>query len=323
MARIKYYFNTETLQYEKVRTSPREWAWTIAAFLLLAAAFGGLIVVLFRDLLLSGTEARIRKENEELKFYYELLQKDMAEQAKVLSAMQARDEQVYRTLFGSQPLERDARLGLSERYQRALDREVKNQEIVWEAIRKAEALRSSLFQQAKSLEQITQLAQRKQDMLAHLPAIQPVRKSESYLASGFGTRIDPVYHTRKFHSGMDFVAKPGVKIFATGDGVVENAGYLASYSGYGLCVVVDHGFGYKTLYAHMSKALVKAGKKVKRGDVLGLVGSTGKSVGPHLHYEVIKDGERINPVNFYFNDLSPGEYQKILVQAENAAQAFD
>ena len=159
-------------------------------------------------------------------------------------------------------------------------------------------------------------------MLAALPAIQPVsNKNLSRMASGYGYRIHPIYKTRKMHSGMDFSAKTGTEIYATGDGKISKV--RKSRRGYGNHVVIEHGYGYKTLYAHMSKYIVRKGQKVKRGEVIGYVGSTGTSVAPHLHYEVHKDGKKINPVNFYYNDLTPEEYEKMLEISSQNNQSFD
>jgi murein DD-endopeptidase MepM/ murein hydrolase activator NlpD len=196
-----------------------------------------------------------------------------------------------------------------------------NSEIVVTTTKKLDELRKQLYIQSKSYDEIVLLAKNKETMLANLPAIQPVlNKNLKQMASGYGWRIDPIYRTRRFHAGMDFAASIGTSIYATGNGTIISAGWE---QGYGNCVQINHGYGYLTLYGHMSAFKVRAGQTVKRGDVIGLVGSTGKSTGPHLHYEVHYKGEVMNPQNYYFLDLSPAEYDKMVQMSNNAGQMFD
>ena len=197
--------------------------------------------------------------------------------------------------------------------------EVNNSQATQE--QKLNELKKELYIQSKSYDELVSLAKNKENMLQNLPAIQPVlNKDLKQMASGYGWRIDPVYHTRRFHAGMDFAAPTGADIYATGNGQVISAGWQ---QGYGNCVQINHGYGYVTLYGHMSAFKVRAGQKVKRGDVIGLVGSTGKSTGPHLHYEVHYKGEIMNPQNYYFLDLSPAEYDKMVQMSNNSGQMFD
>jgi len=196
-----------------------------------------------------------------------------------------------------------------------------NSEVVVSTTKKLNELKKELYIQSKSYDELVLLAKNKENMLQNLPAIQPVlNKNLKQMASGYGWRIDPVYHTRRFHAGMDFAAPVGANIYATGNGQVISAGWQ---QGYGNCVQINHGYGYVTLYGHMSAFKIRAGQKVKRGDVIGLVGSTGKSTGPHLHYEVHFKGEIMNPQNYYFLDLSPADYDRMVQMSNNSGQMFD
>ena len=225
-------------------------------------------------------------------------------------------------MFSAEPIPlevRKATAANSAYYEQLLD--MTNSEIVVETTKKMNELRKQLYIQSKSYDDLVQLAKNKEMMLECIPAIQPVlNKDLTRMASGYGWRIDPVYHTRRFHEGMDFTAPTGTDIYATGNGTVVSAGWK---QGYGNCVEINHGFGYLTLYGHMSAIKSRVGQKVKRGDVIGLVGSTGKSTGPHLHYEVHLRGQVMNPQNYYFMDLSPAEYDRMVQMSNNSGQMFD
>ena len=241
----------------------------------------------------------------------------------VLDDVQNRDDNIYRVIFEADPIPKSIRkagYGGVNRYENL--KGFNNSDLITNTSEKVDQISKQLYIQSKSFDDIIELAKNKTDMLAALPAIQPVsNKNLSRMASGYGYRIHPIYKTRKMHSGMDFSAKTGTPIYATGDGKISKV--RRSRRGYGNHVVIDHGYGYKTLYAHMKKYAVKKGQKVKRGEVIGYVGSTGTSVAPHLHYEVHKDGRKINPVNFYFNDLNPEEYEKMLEISSQNNQSFD
>ena len=179
-----------------------------------------------------------------------------------------------------------------------------------------------LYIQSKSFDEVVKLAKNKEQLISSIPAIMPINNKDlRRQPGGFGWRTHPIYKTPEFHPGMDFAAEQGTPIYATGDGVVETAD--ANAQGYGNHVVINHGFGYQTLYGHMSKMAVKVGKKIKRGELVGYVGSTGLSTAPHIHYEVIKNGEKVNPINFYFNDLTPEQYQVMLEMSSKSSQSFD
>ena len=241
----------------------------------------------------------------------------------VLDDLQKRDDNIYRLIFEADPIPKSIRkagYGGVNRYQDLTG--FNNSELVISTSKKIDQVTKQLYIQSKSFDEIIDLAKNKATMLASIPAIQPVsNKDLSRMASGFGNRIHPIYKTKKFHAGMDFSAKTGTPIYSTGDGEISKV--KTSRKGYGNHVVINHGFGYKTLYAHMSKYIVKKRQKVKRGDIIGYVGNTGTSVAPHLHYEVHKDGKKINPVNFYYNDLTPEQFEKMLLISSQSNQSFD
>ena len=281
------------------------------------------MVLVFFQFFDSPKEKTLNREIAQLTTQYDLVQDKLSQVELVLDDIQKRDDNIYRVIFEADPIPssiRKAGYGGVNRYQELNG--FKNTELVVETSKKLDQITKQLYIQSKSFDDIIELAKNKADMLAAIPAIQPVsNKDLSRMASGWGYRIHPIYKTRKLHTGMDFSAKTGTPIYATGDGKISKV--RRSRKGYGNYVVIEHGYGYKTLYAHMSKYIVKKGQSVKRGEVIGYVGSTGTSVAPHLHYEVHKDGRKINPVNFYYNDLNPDEYEKMLEISSRSNQSFD
>jgi len=290
----------------------------------MGSGFLGLVmVIIFFQFFDSPKEKILNREIETLTTQFEVVQKKLSQVELVLDDVQKRDDNIYRVIFEADPIPssiRKAGYGGVNRYQELNG--FKNSDLIIETSKKIDQITKQLYIQSKSFDDIIELAQNKADMLAALPAIQPVSNTDlSRMASGWGYRIHPIYKTRKLHTGMDFSAKTGTPIYATGDGKISKV--RRSRRGYGNHVVIEHGYGYKTLYAHMTKYIVKKGQKVKRGEVIGYVGSTGTSVAPHLHYEVHKDGRKINPVNFYYNDLNPDEYEKMLEISSQNNQSFD
>jgi len=265
----------------------------------------------------------LERENEYLKENYKRLNKDLAQVEKVLSDIQERDDNIYRVIFEAEPIPgniRQAGVGGVNRYN-SLEGYA-NEEMVINTNRRLDQIAKQLYVQSLSYDEVIKLATNKEEMLASIPAIQPIpNKNLKRMASGYGYRIHPVYKTRKLHTGMDFTSPTGTEIYATGNGKVVSV--KKARRGYGMHVVIDHGFGYETLYGHMSKFNVRRGQEVKRGEVIGYVGNTGTSTAPHLHYEVMKDGKKINPINFYFNDLTPAEYDKMIEISASANQSFD
>ena len=271
----------------------------------------------------SPKEKRLKREKEELLLQYKLLNKRIENLNKILADIQDRDDNIYRVIFEAEPIPaniRKAGFGGANRYKEL--EKLSNSELVIETAKKVDVLEKQIYIQSKSFDEIYQMAKEKENMLSSIPAIQPVsNKNLKRMASGFGYRIHPIYKTRKFHKGMDFSAPVGTKVYATGNGVVEKV--AKDKTGYGTHVIINHGYGYKTVYAHLSKYLVKEGQKVHRGDLIGEVGNTGTSTAPHLHYEVLKNGKHVNPAYYYFNDLTPEEYDKMLQISSAANQSFD
>ncbi len=322
MPKTKYHFNPETLSYEKVDQSFKSRLKRFSIHFLTSFFLGIIFFLIFVFSVESPYQKNQRKEYNKVVSQYKVLSKQYDQVQEVLTDLQERDNNLYRVVFQADPIPLAVRKGdysATNRYDYITD--FTNNEIVRNTTQKVDEIRRQIYIQSKSFDDIVNLAKNHEKMLECMPAIQPVQNKDlKYMASGFGMRIDPVYHTPKFHAGMDFTAPTGTKIFATGDGVISFADWR---QGYGNCVMVDHGFGYETLYGHMEKFNVHAGQKVKRGDVIGFVGSTGKSTGPHLHYEVHYKGQIMNPQNYYFQDLSPEDYDKMLQITNNSAQVFD
>ena len=288
MAKIKYYYDTKTLSYKRIELNTFDKFKRSLGFLSASTVVGLIMVIVFFQFFDSPKEKRLKSEIENLVLQYDILSKKMTQIDLVLDDIQHRDDNIYRVIFEADPIPssiRKAGFGGVNRYKDI--RNFSNAELVIEAAKKADKLSKQLYIQSKSFDEVIDLAKNKADMLASIPAIQPIaNKDLGRVASGYGYRIHPIYKTRKFHTGMDFTAPQGTPIYATGDGKIAKV--RRSRRGYGNHVIVDHGYGYQTLYAHMTKYIVYRGQKVKRGEIIGYVGSTGTSVAPHLHYEVIK-----------------------------------
>jgi len=271
----------------------------------------------------SPKEKMLNREIENMVFQYNQIKDKLNQISLVMADLQNRDDNIYRVIFEAEPIPnsiRKAGYGGVNRYETL--KGYNNSDLIINTTKKLDQISKQLYIQSKSFDEIIELAKHKSEMLAAIPAIQPVsNKNLSRMASGFGPRIDPIYKTKKFHAGMDFSAKTGTPIYATGNGKVIRV--RKSRKGYGNHVKIDHGYGYVTLYAHMQKYIVKKGQKVKRGEVIGYVGNTGKSVAPHLHYEVHKNGKKVNPVNFFYNDLTSEEYEKMIILSSQNNQSFD
>jgi murein DD-endopeptidase MepM/ murein hydrolase activator NlpD len=272
----------------------------------------------------SPKELLLKQENQELKLYYDILEGEVSKMNQMLGDLQQRDDNLYRVIFESEPLSdniRRAGIGGSDRYREIKEKGLKQEELVLMLSQKVDALKRQLYVQSVSYDEVTEMALRKEEYWASIPAIQPIENDKlGLLASGFGMRIHPIFKVKKMHNGVDFAAPKGTPIYATGDGVVLNVKTV--FGGYGKHVEIDHGFGFITRYAHMNEFKVKKGQKVKRGDLIGTVGNTGSSTAPHVHYEVIKDGKFINPVNYFFKGISPEDFQKILELAGRENQSL-
>lgn len=324
MAKVKYYYDPKTLAYRKIEKDWRKRLRNSLLSLVALICFSGLSFFVLDNYLSSPKELRLKRELDNMKLQYEILNSRMDQVLTVLDDVKHRDDNIYRVIFEADPIPgsiRNAGFGGVNRY-KALEG-FDNSKLLIETTRRIDIITKQLYVQSKSFDEVIEMARTKEEMIASIPAIQPIANQDlSRIASGFGFRIHPIYKVPKMHTGMDFSAPTGTPIYATGDGVVANNPGERS-SGYGNYVLIDHGFGYESLYAHVSKWDVKKGQKVKRGDVIAYVGSTGRSTAPHLHYEVIKNGDKINPVNFFFNDLSPEEFDRVLELSNSANQSFD
>jgi murein DD-endopeptidase MepM/ murein hydrolase activator NlpD len=322
MSRNKFKFNPETLEYEPVKTPLWMRLLKVFAFISASAVFGLIMVTLAFQFLDSPHEKRLKRQIKQYERQLAMLNNKTGNLEKVLASLESRDESIYREIFGApMPDEiRKAGTGGGKRYKYL--KELEGMESTVELHEKLDRLSSKMVVQSKSFDQLDRLARSKAEMLSSIPAIQPVANKElRRIASGFGHRIDPIYKTRKFHAGMDFTSPIGTKVHATGDGKVVKV--LRNRWGYGNHIIIDHGFGYQTLYAHLSAFKVRVGDKVKRGQVIGLVGNTGKSTAPHLHYEVHHHGRAVNPAHYYYNDLSEEDYEKVIELSIHQNQSFD
>lgn len=322
--RHTYRFNPHTLKYEKVFVSLRERVRRISFNVLFGVVLGVVLVFVGLQFVESPSERGLRRELAQYKRQFELLLPRVKRAEKVLSNLEERDEVLYRTIFECEPVsdaERFSGIGGVERYA-SLDG-YDNSELIKLATRKVDELTKRLYVESKSLDEMYAIARQKTERMASMPAIMPIAKDKCKIVSGFGYRFHPILRYRRLHSGIDLAARPGTPIYATGDGVVRVAGRNSDgFSGYGVVVDIDHGFGFHTLYAHMSTTMVKEGQKVKRGEQVGTVGSTGMSTGAHLHYEVILNGKKVDPVYYFFNDLTPQEYDAVIEQARQENQCM-
>ncbi|MFN3528335.1 MAG: M23 family metallopeptidase [Bacteroidia bacterium] len=322
MARVKYYYNASKLKYEKVEMSWKRLLLRIFGFLSATAVFAFVIIAIAYTYLDSPKEKQLKREISQLELQYKLMNQKLDLMDKALGDLQNRDDNIYRVVFEAEPIpENTRRAGFSGNDYRQLQN-YSNSQLMIETANRVNTLAKQLYIQSKSYDEVVSMVKDKSALLAAIPAIQPVsNKDLTRIGSGFGYRIDPIYKTIKMHEGIDFTAPMRTEIYATGDGKVVEIKRLDK--GYGNAVIIDHGYGYKTLYAHMSRFNVRLGQKVSRGEVIGFVGNTGKSTAPHLHYEVIKDGVKVNPVNFFYNDISPDQYDLLIQNASIVNQAFD
>lgn len=323
MSKVRYRYNTKTLSYEKAVVPLRTRLFRILSFLGTASVIGVISVVIAFRYFDSPKEKQLRRELEKMEFQYDLLNKRLNNLSLVLGDLERRDDNVYRAIFETDSIPDEIRrsgFGGADRYKELQG--FTNSQLMISTTQKMDQLAKQMYIQSKSYDEVIKLVENKEKLLTAIPAIMPISvKDLKGVPSGYGYRTHPIYKIVKMHTGMDFNAAVGTPIYATGDGVVERAD--AEASGYGNHVVINHGFGYETLYGHMSKILVVAGQQVKRGEVIGLVGSTGTSSGPHVHYEVIRNGNKINPVSYYFLDLTPTEYLQIIQQSNQSNQSFD
>lgn len=322
MAKVKYYYDADTLSYRKISVQKGYYykKGIFGALAVLLIAFFGFIG--FSQFLMSPNERSQKHELDNLQLHFELLTKRMQESSGVLAQLQERDNNIYRTYFEANPIpeeQRKAGFGGVNRYKQLEGFD--NSLMIQNLTKDMDVLSKQMVVQSKSLDEIVLLAKEKEEMLAAIPAIQPVKNEDlKRMASGYGYRMHPILKYRKFHKGMDFTSPIGTPIFATGNGTILHAKRSATF---GKVIYIDHGYGYKTIYAHMSLMKAKKGQTVKRGDLIGYVGNTGLSAAPHLHYEVHKNDRALNPINFYYGDLTPEEFLAMQKAAEEEGQSYD
>ncbi len=323
MKKQKFRYNSETLSYDKVELSWKEQVLRSLLVIAPAVVLGFGFYLLFSSLFSSRRELDLSRENEVLQEQITEMREEVLLMAAVVEDLEKRDNEIYRVVFNAEPFPEQMRelgTGGAEEYEllqgsQYSDRVIENKNLI-------RALEKRIYAQSISFDEVIQLAKEKEQMLASIPAIQPVSNGDlTRIASGYGWRIDPIYKTSKMHWGLDFTADEGTNVYSTGNGVVLDL--EQNLWGYGNCILIDHGFGYVSRYAHLSAFKVKKGEKIVRGQIIGLVGSTGKSTAPHLHYEIEKNGKKVDPIHFFHSDIAAEEYERMLEMANNANQSFD
>lgn len=323
MRKERFRYNPKTLSYEREEISIGKRILRILLWMAPSVVFGLVLAFLFARRIDSPKEKELKAELKKYEQEVQRMQTDIRLINDVMNDIEKRDEDLYRmALYADKFPDELRRMGAGGSDKYSYLKKLPNSELLIKTSTDIDALERRLHAQTLSFRELIQLAKDKEKMLACIPAIQPVRNTDlKRMASGYGYRIDPIYKTRRMHSGMDFTADKGTEVYATGDGVVELV--ERKRWGYGKQIVINHGFGYKTRYAHLSDFKVRRGQKVKRGDLIGLVGSTGKSTGPHLHYEVLKGGRAVNPIGYYHSDLTPEQYEQLLEMSEKSFKALD
>lgn len=323
MKKIKYYYNTNTLRYEKLETPLRVKLLRVLGFISAAIVTALIIVSIAYRYFPSTNEKQLLQQNEALRENFLVLDEQTRKLHQRMTELEKRDNEVYRAIFEANPLPDSARLAeMEQQREMQVVMSMNRYELESSIGNTIHRLANRMSVQEKSYGEINGFIRNKELLLAATPAIQPISNNElKRVASGFGYRIDPIYKTTRFHAGLDFTAPQGTPIYATANGVVKTAGNMGN--GYGIHVIINHGYGYETLYGHMFKVKARAGQRVKRGEIIGYVGSTGKSTGPHCHYEVHKNGRPIDPVYFFYNDLTPEQFDRILKMAAAPNQSFD
>jgi len=320
MGKIHYYYNPKTLTYEKRRRSVIAIILRLFRFLITYVVFAAVGVLLAYSFFDSPKERMLKREISQYEFQFTLLNDRLEQIEAVLGNLRDKDDNIYRVIFEAEPIPlsiRDAGFGGVDRYAR-LDG-YRNSQVIIETTRRFDRITSQLVVQSKSFDEVFELARNKSLMLACIPAIQPIERGKGRIVSGYGMRFHPILKYRRMHWGIDITAPSGTPIYATADGTVNFNGHKG---GYGKTCVIDHGYGYQTLYGHMKTITVRNGQKVKRGEIIGYVGSTGLSQSPHVHYEVIYNDKKVNPVNYFYNDFTPAEFEKVLEIASRDTQVL-
>jgi murein DD-endopeptidase MepM/ murein hydrolase activator NlpD len=323
MTPTKYKFDPDSLSFDKIRLGIKSLLLRILAYFIGSLIFALIYWIIFASFFDSPKEKALKREVEQMTIQYDLIHREMSNVENVLEDLQKTDDNLYRTIFEAEPIpseQREGGIGGVNRYE-ALEG-YNNSNLVIETATRLDKIRKKVYVQSKSYDELIKMAENKGDMLKSVPAIIPIsNKDLTRTASGFGWRIHPYYKISKFHYGMDFTAPAGTDVYATGNGVVVDVS--SSQRGLGKHITIDHGFGYTSTYAHLSNFNVRVGQRVQRGDIIGYVGSTGMSVANHLHYEIKLNGINVDPVNYYFEDLSSAEYEKMIEIASKTGQSFD
>lgn len=323
MAKINYKFNKKSLQFEEVRMTLKKRLLRISSVVATGMVFAAVVIFFAYTFLDSPKEKILKREISQYELQFKIINERLDQYEAVMEDLADRDDNIYRVIFEAEPVPtaiRKAGFGGTDRYAKLEG--YKNSKIIIETTKKLDKIQSELVVQSESFDEVYEMAKNKTEMLACIPAIQPVNNKDlKRLSSYYGFRTDPIYKVRKFHPGIDFSAPTGTDIYATGDGIVKDI--IHSRRGYGNRVIIDHGYGYETMYAHIHSFIARKGQHVKRGQAIATVGNTGKSTAPHLHYEIRKDGKRVNPIYYFFNDLSPEQYDQVLELSTRPTQSLD
>ena len=317
-----YRYNPHTLSYEKVKTTFVDRLKKISFSVAFGIVLGVVLLVIGMNVFQSPKERRLRREMAAMERQVRKMSGTVKRNESVLRDLENRDNSIYRTLLEAEPISDDRRMSALAQQDFSEIDGLEISALVAETSRRIDQLSHRLYVQSLSFDEVYRMASSKKERMDHVPAIMPLAKNSCSVISGFGTRYHPILHYRRMHTGVDLSAKTGTPIYATGDGVVKVAGRSDELGGYGVAVLIDHGFGYKSLYAHMSEVKVRQGQSVKRGELLGLVGSTGLASGPHCHYEVWLNGNKVNPIYYFFNDLTPKEYEEVIEAANQENQCL-
>lgn len=323
MSKVKYRFNKKSLTFDRVHTTFRKRLLSFFTHLSTGVVFSAVVLVIAYNIVDSPKEKAQKREIEQLALQYRILNDQLDRVSVILKDLQDRDDNIYRVIFEAEPIPgpvREAGIGGIDRYEKL--KGYTYSEIMTETSKKMDRILGQMYVQSKSFDEVFSMAKNKEKMLASIPAIQPIKNKDlRRVGSHFGMRLDPFYKVKKFHEGIDFTSAVGTPIFATGDGTVTEAG--RNQGGYGNMIVINHGYSYRTVYAHLSRIFVRPGQKVQRGQVIGYVGNTGKSTSPHLHYEVRKNNVPVNPIYFFFNDLTPAQFEEMLTMSSEPSQTMD
>ncbi len=322
MGITNYRFNPDTLSFDKIERNVRSLIKKTLGYLSTGIVSGIIFFFIFLQFFETPVTKRLKQEKQQLLSQVNLMNRDIEKITKAMEDIQMRDDNIYRVIFEANPIPSSVRMagfGGANRYSKL--ESMDNSDLLIAVSKKLDILSKQVYVQSKSYDEVVKMVLGKEKMLASIPSIQPVsNKNLKMTASGWGMRMHPIYRIPRFHYGMDFTAPTGTVVFATGNGIAKEVG---REGGYGNTILIDHGYGYESLYGHLSRTNVKVGQTIKRGDIIGYVGSTGASVGPHLHYEVMKNGQKVNPPNYYFMDLNPAEYEKMISISSNMGQSFD